>query len=333
MDMKSTIAFLVFLATSSASSAQGDWIKAPGLKPGDTIAFVSPAGPAVKERIEPFAKRLEADGFKVVFSKNLYKSDRYLGGTDDERVDDMQQAINDPKIQAIFPVRGGYGLTRIIGRLDYAPLRKHPKVIIGFSDLTALHLAVAAKAKLITFHSPLPQVSLWRTDGEFAFASKSFWRSVLADKQEGNGFLVELPTGRAKPERLVAGKAQGRLVGGNLSLICATLGTSYAIQAKGNILFLEDTGEAPYRVDRMLSQLKLAGILDDVAGVVVGSFDKTDAAAVDGVLREYLGKLRVPVVLGFPVGHAIHNATLPHGARAELDADAGALRILEAPVR
>ena len=180
--------------------------------------------------------------------------------------------------------------------------------------------------------------SLWQ-DGkdDYAFASLSFRRAVFADQYEKGqaGYVVALPKD-AKLKRLVGGKAEGRLMGGNLSLICATLGTPYSLQPKGAILLLEDVDEAPYRVDRMLSQLRLAGVLEDVSGVLVGHFttkQPDEAKDIDRLLREYLGGLKVPVVMNFPVGHVRKNATLPHGGRVELDADRLSLRLIENPVR
>jgi muramoyltetrapeptide carboxypeptidase len=330
-----TVPALLAPVSGRTQPAPGEevWVKARALRPGDTIMLVAPAGPADKERVEKSRQVLEKMGFRVIVPKNLYRKSGYLAGTDDERAAELNAAIADPNVQAIFPCRGGYGLTRIIDRIDYAAFRKSPKVLIGFSDLTALHLAIARKAKVITFHGPMPQASLWRDDGDYAWSAGSLWRAVLADKYKGEtGYTIELPKDQPKPQRLVGGKATGRLVGGNLTLICATLGTPYAIDAKGKLLFLEDTGEAPYRVDRLFSQLRLAGILDDAAGVIVGTFDKTDADEVAKIVRQYCAGLKKPVIVDFPVGHTALNATLPHGALAELDADVPQLRIVENPV-
>ena len=262
----------------------------------------------------------------------------YLAGTDEERAAELNRMIRDPAVRAIFPARGGFGLTRILDRIDYAAIRKDPKIITGYSDLTALHLAVAREARVITFHSPMPESSLWKSDKpEYAFAADSFRRAIFANryKKGESGYTIAVPAD-AKPVKLVGGTARGRLLGGNLSLIAATIGTPYALQPHGAILFIEDVHEAPYRVDRMLSQLRLAGVLDDVAGVVAGSFssnDPSDAKELDRVLKDYLGRLKVPVIMRFPVGHTPLNATLPHGGLAELDADSGHLRLLENPVR
>jgi muramoyltetrapeptide carboxypeptidase len=317
-----------------ARAAPRGWLKPRALRAGDTIAFVMPASPIDKVPVLKYAKQLEAEGFRVILPRHLDRVHRFTAGTDEERAAELNAAIRAPGVRAIFPCRGGYGVTRILDRIDYAALRSSPKIITGFSDLTALHLAVARKARLITFHSPMPERDLWREDGDFAYAAASFRRALLAEKYKKGevGFTVELPAKSPRPVKLVGGKARGRLVGGNLTLICSTLGTPYAIEAKGNILFLEDTNVPPYQIDRALSQLRLAGVVDDVAGVIVGPFLKADQRAVDRIVLDYFGKRKAPVLSHFPVGHGHHNATLPHGAEVELDADAGTLRVLENPV-
>jgi muramoyltetrapeptide carboxypeptidase len=284
---------------------------------------------------------LEKAGYKVLIPKGIARrTSGYLGGTDEERAAELNAMIRDPKVRAIFPVRGGYGLTRILDRIDYAALRMDPKIITGYSDLTALHLAIARKARLVSFHSPMPMYDLWQEDKpEFAYAARSFRRAVFADQYEkrASGYTIAIPADH-ELEKLVGGVARGRLVGGNLTLICSTLGTPYAIEPKGTILLIEDVNEAPYRVDRSLSQLRLAGVLDAVSGVVVGSFigkdpADADAAEIERVLREYFERSKVPVVIKFPIGHTPLNATLPHGGLVELDANSGSLRLLEDPVR
>ena len=340
----SVAATLAIVAARAPPCAQdpktsADWVRPPALKPGDTIAFVAPAGPAELPPLRAYAAQLEKGGYRVIVPQGIeHRKSGYLAGTDEERAAELNRMIRDPKVRAIFPVRGGYGLTRILDRIDYAALREDPKIITGYSDLTALHLAVARQVRLVTFHSPMPMSSLWQGDKpEFAFAAESFRRAVFADqyKRGETGYTIAVPRD-ARPVKLVGGTARGRLVGGNLTLICATLGTPYALQPRGAILFVEDVNEAPYRVDRSLSQLRLAGVLDDVAGVVVGSFssrDPADAVELDRVLREAFGKLKVPVIVKFPVGHTPINATLPHGGLVELDADRSLLRLLEDPVR
>ena len=337
-----TLAVLSLRASSTYARDEeppSGWIRPMALKPGDTVAFVAPAGPAEPATMKAYGAKLEKAGYRVIIPPGIEHRKRgYLAGTDEERAAELNRMIRDPRVRAIFPVCGGYGLTRILDRIDYGALRKDPKVITGYSDLTALHLAVASQARLVTFHSPMPMHSLWQGDKpEFTFAAASFRRAVFADQYPGGkvGYAVEAPPD-SRPMTLVGGTARGRLLGGNLTLICSTLGTPYALQPRGTILLIEDVNEAPYRVDRMLSQLHLAGVLDAVSGVVVGSFcgrDHPDAKELDRVLREGLGKLKLPVLMAFPVGHNPLNATLPEGGLIELDADRGVLRLLENPVR
>lgn len=316
---------------------QVDWQKPRALRPGDTIAFAAPAGAAEEAPVKAFAAALEREGFKVRIPEGMLgRRDRHLGGTDAQRADEINALLRDPAVRAIFPVRGGYGLTRILDRIDYKALATDPKIITGYSDLTALHLAAARKSRMITFHSPLPMHSLHKGETEpHAFAYRSFRRMILAGPEAPRAGLVETPAGPLQQKPLVGGKARGRLMGGNLSLVAATIGTPFAIEPESAILLLEDVNEAPYRVDRMLSQLRLSGVLDRISGVVLGSFTTKEAdepAKIEAILREYFGRLKVPVVMGFPSGHAPANATLPHGGLVELDADAGTLRIIENPL-
>ncbi|VTR94506.1 Putative MccF-like protein (Microcin C7 resistance) OS=Singulisphaera acidiphila (strain ATCC BAA-1392 / DSM 18658 / VKM B-2454 / MOB10) GN=Sinac_3561 PE=4 SV=1: Peptidase_S66 [Gemmata massiliana] len=327
-------AFPIAPLTVSASE-HAEWIRPAALRVGDTIAFVAPAGPADAEKVAKAKERFEKMGFKVKVPPTLTaRKDRYLAGSDEDRAAEFNAAIKDKTVQAVFSVKGGYGLTRILDRIDYTAIRENPKIIVGFSDLTALHLAVAKKCRVITFHAPMPQYGLYRDDEGFGYSSEVFWRTVRADQypKGENGYTVALPQNGPKPQRLVAGKAKGRLVGGNLTLVGATMGTPYEIEAEGNILVLEDTGEKAYRIDRVLSQLKLAGLLDKFAGFVLGTFDGSDEKELDTVIREYFGHRKVPVITNFPIGHTPFNATLPHGGLIEIDADALTVRVLENPV-
>lgn len=325
-------------ASAQEQAAPVDWIRPPALKPGDTIAFVAPAGPAEWPPIRKYAKVLRKAGYKVRIPKDVADRETgYLAGSDARRVAELNAMIRDPEVRAIFPVRGGYGLTRILDKIDYAALRADPKIITGYSDVTALHLAIASQARLVTFHSPMPMSNLWDEDNpDHAFANRSFRRAVFAGQYQGDqcGYTIEVP-GDCSPVCVVGGKSRGRLLGGNLTLLCSTLGTPYAIDPEGAILLIEDVDEAPYRVDRALSQLRLAGVLGAVAGAVVGSFtedEKDDVAEYDRIVREYFGSLGVPVVMHYPVGHTRLNATVPHGALVELDADELVVRVMEGPV-
>jgi len=324
-------------------------IKPAPLEPGDTIMFVAPAGDLNKERMALVKQRLEDMGFITKQRDDLFRSHGYLAGTDEQRAEEIMQAFEDPEVDAIFPGTGGYGTTRMINLLDYKTIRRNPKILVGFSDITGLHLAINRRAGLVTFHTPSPQYGLGSEGNLSDFSAKYFWRAILKSSyydEDGEplkpGWSYEIPEDISQPEIIAQGKARGRLVGGNFSLIAATMGTPYEIQTKGNILFVEDVREAPYRVDRFLSTLKLAGKLDNVNGVILGKFTRTEREGEDPsefsikeVFEQYFADADYPVIYDFPVGHHKFNASLPVGALCELEATAEGCKItvLEDPVK
>ncbi|QDU72350.1 S66 peptidase family protein [Mucisphaera calidilacus] len=332
---------VVFLGLISGCQSS-EMVKPMALRPGDTIAFVAPAGELDKVRIERATGRLEAMGFNVVIPANLYRQTGYLAGTDQERADELMRAFLDPEVNAIFPGTGGYGTTRMLDLLDYDLIRKNPKVFIGFSDITGLHIALHEKSGLVTFHSPNPMWGLG-SEGEWnPFARDYFWRALLADAYTTNEpYVIDADERVEYPITTVrGGKARGVIVGGNLSLVQAVTGTDYQLDTRGKILYLEDIGEAPYRVDRMLRQLKASGQLDEIAGAILGRFTRRrsedtsdETTTMEEVLDEYFAPLGVPVIRDFPAGHVSDNATLPMGVVVELDADAQTVTVLERPIR
>jgi muramoyltetrapeptide carboxypeptidase len=363
--MKSTLLFMsfsiaMFATTSYHQAACADDSPAPvpifpkALAAGDTIMFIAPAKYLDKPRNQLAKKRLEQRGFKVRFPKTLFRKQGYLAGSDQERAAEITAAFNDPEVDAIFPGTGGYGTTRIVDDLDYDAIRRHPKIFIGFSDITALHIAINQKTGLVTFHSPNPEWGLGNPDDLQPWAAKWFWRALLA-KEYGKQPGYEIFTKPTKQQiakgkslyadmppavTLVPGTARGRLIGGNLSVVHALMGTPFEIQTDGKLLFLEDVGEDPYRVDRMLSTLKLAGKFDHVVGVILGCFTRredeepwSDDWSMNDVLADYFDNLGVPVLEQFPVGHVPFNTTLPIGVDSELDATTGTIRFLESPVK
>jgi muramoyltetrapeptide carboxypeptidase len=308
------------------------------LQPGDVIMFVAPAGNLDRQRMQLARERLETLGYRVKQRDDLFAQEGYLAGDDERRAAELMQAFLDPEVDAIFPGTGGYGVMRILDRLDYEAIRAHPKLVIGFSDITALHAALNRRAGLVTYHSPNPEWGLGSPDNLAAFSAKYFFQAIVAAEDAGD-YVIEIPPDVPQPRAWGTGKARGRLTGGNLSLISALEGTPYAIDAQDAILLIEDTREAPYRVDRMLRQLQLAGKLAALRGAVLGQFTRNydreedqmtedDRFSVDGVLRQYFGEAGIPVLMNFPVGHHPMNATLPLGAEVEIDADAGTLRVL-----
>jgi len=309
------------------------------LQPGDTIMLVAPAGDLDEKRMLLAKKRLEERGYRVKMRHDLFAVEGYLAGSDKRRAKELMRAFLHPKVKAIFPGTGGYGTMRILDRLDYEAIRAHPKVLIGFSDLTALHLAIQRHAGLVTFHSPNPQYGLGNEDDLTPFSAEYFWKAVERSADGTRpGYTIEMRDGVPEPWCLGRGRARGRLTGGNLSMISALEGTPFAVDAQGAVLLLEDTREAPYRIDRMLRQLQLAGKLATLRGAVLGQFTRNysreDATTddsrftVEGVLRQYFEPLSIPVLMSFPVGHHEMNATLPLGAEVEVDADRCELRIL-----
>ncbi|MFH0792942.1 MAG: LD-carboxypeptidase, partial [bacterium] len=265
----------------------------------------------------------------------------YLGGADERRAEELMGYFKDPEVKAIFPGTGGYGATRILGMLDYETIRKNPKIILGFSDITGLHLALSKKCGLITFHGPLLMYGLGSKDNLTTFSATYFHRALFASENATGkpaGWTYEEAVNSSPVVTLVGGKAQGRLVGGNLSLVAATMGTPFEIETQGKLLFLEDVNEEPYRVDRMLSQLKNAGKLNEANGFVLGMWRDCEpkepqrSLTIEQVFEDYFKPLGKPTIIYFPAGHWAYNATLPMGAMAALDADSKKLTILENPV-
>ena len=315
-------------------------IQPPRLQPGGTIMFVAPAGDLDRERMMRAKDNLESLGYEVKMRRDLFAADGYLAGPDKRRAKELMQAFLDPEVDAVFPGTGGYGTMRIFGLLDFEKIRANPKIVIGFSDITALHLALNRQAGLVTFHTPNPMWGLGSEEGMTPFTEEYFWRALLADNDvRKNGYNIEIPEDAPQPTTMGKGKARGHLAGGNLSMISALEGTPFAVDTRNAILVIEDVREAPYRIDRMLRQLQLAGKLQTLRGAVLGQFTRNydreedqmtedPRFTVDGVLEQYFEPLKIPVLMNFPVGHHRYNASLPLGALVEVDADKGVLRVL-----
>ncbi len=315
-------------------------IKPHHLSPGETIGIVAPASaPPDPKAIDRSVAVLEGLGFKVKLAHNARKRRGFLAGTDRERAADLMNMFQDARVKAILCVRGGYGTARLLSLLDFPTIARNPKIFIGYSDITSLHCALLAKANLVSFHGPMLNSEFVKKDLP-DFTLQSFSRTLMRASAPGaicQGYKTKTVS------ILRRGTAGGRLIGGNLSLLCTTLGTPYQPSFKDKILFLEDLDEPPYRFDRMLTHLLNAGLLQQVAGVAVGLNKnckdpkaRTVAAyrqTLEDVLRERLLPLKVPVVAGLPFGHVRHNATLPIGVRATLDAERGDLAINEAAVK
>jgi muramoyltetrapeptide carboxypeptidase len=311
------------------------------LRRGDEISVVVPAGPVNRERIDRALERLRQRGFRTKTHGDIYRSQGYLAGDDETRASELMAAFRDPDTTAVWCARGGYGISRLLDRLDFDHIRRHPKVLIGFSDITALHVAVHQRTDLVTFHGPNLQDGFGGQDEMPQANEAALWRAVIADEQSNStpGHTYDVAAiENVELSTLREGASRGRLVGGNLAVLAGIMGTPFEIDTAGRILFLEEVGERLYRIDRYLSQLWLAGKLQAAAGVLLGSFSyppyeqAESMDAVAALLNDYFGRLEVPVVAGFPAGHARHNITLPIGALVEVDANKKRVRVCEPTV-
>lgn len=341
--MKKFLLALVVSAIPFVSVAEDKPSIPKMVEKGDTVALVSPARSIDHEKAETIETGLNKLGINVWKSKNLHSKHGYLAGTDEERAGEIMRAWKDPEVDALFCVAGGYGCNRVLDLLDYDYIRDNPKVITGFSDITALHLALYKKANIVTFHSTSTSYTLSGNCKARPYATKSFWQTVAPSLYEEvvgvplkEGPILYTDDQTTTPsETFNPGVAWGRLVGGNLSLIASLMGTPYEMETEGHIVFFEEVGEKPYRVDRMFSTLELAGKLDNPAAVILGQFadcvsEHPDTSfTMDELIERYFGDKTYPIIKNFPVGHVRENATLPIGLMAELDATNRQLTLLE----
>jgi muramoyltetrapeptide carboxypeptidase len=294
----------------------------PRLREGARVALVAPAGPVTAERVTTALERCARFGLDAVLGSHAQRNFAgYLAGTDDERAADLRWAFTDPTIDAVWALRGGYGTMRLLPRLDFAELTARPRAYIGFSDNTAVHLALHAHG-IAPFHGPHAGGS--STDMSERVLRRVLWHAEPAGPLEPSAAAVVTLRG---------GVAEGALMGGNLSLLAAMCGTATPPRGAGSIFFVEDIGEAAYRLDRAWMQLLLSGALDNVAGVALGMFE--DCGETDAQLELFYRltePLGVPTVAGLPISHGDENWTLPLGIRARLDASEPALSLLEAAV-
>jgi muramoyltetrapeptide carboxypeptidase len=303
-------------------------IRPRALKPGDTVALLSPAScPKDPAHVRRAREALQALGLQVRLGKHVLSVQGYLAGTDRQRAADLQEAFSNPEVRAIFCTRGGYGAARLLEHFKVQAAVRHPKILVGYSDLTTLHLALQAGG-LVSFWGPMPGTSSEMN----LFSSRHLKRALFSNE----------PLGLMPPPRrawvLHPGQAEGKLTGGTLTLLCASLGTPYEVQTRERIVFLEDVGEEPYKVDRMLTHLLAAGKLKDAAGLVLGKFKDCApknypprrSLTLNQVLEDRLEPLAIPVFGGLALGHTSDQLTLPYGVRARLDASSCRLEILEA---
>ena len=297
------------------------------LYPGARVALVAPASPVPPERLSPAVEAVRALGLEPVVYPSCRPEHRrgYLAAPDPVRAGDIQAAFCDNSIAGVLCIRGGYGANRILPLLDWAAIARHPKVFAGYSDITALHIVLNQRCGLVTYHTIMPSTEYWEPVDPFSMGGL---RRALFGGLTG---VLPLPEG-AVPVPLAPGRAEGVLCGGNLTLVCTSLGTPWEIDTRGKLLFLEDIGEKPRRIDAMLTQLRNAGKFADCAGVILGAW--TDCPEEEGDLpleesfRELILPAGKPVLAGVPCGHVLPTWSLPLGARAVLDAGAGRLEVL-----
>ena len=325
----------VFPLLSSGANQLPTVIKPNRLRPGDTVGLFCPAAPAYsRETVQIAQESLQALGFQTKVGPHIYDRYGYLAGRDADRIADLHALFDDRSVKAVMAIHGGWGCARLLPLLDYNLIQRNPKVLIGYSDITALLLAIYAKTGLVTYHGPVGSAT-------FNAYTVDWFRRVLMDAE-----MVTMRNPTEKGDNLTQtqdrittirpGLARGRLVGGNLTVLSHLIGSPYLPDWRNTILFVEDTHEEVYRMDRMLTHLKLAGILDQLAGFIFGkcsdcgpSSGSYGSLTLDDVLNEHIVPLNKPAYSGAMIGHIRDKFTIPLGVDAELDAAAGTIRLLE----
>ncbi|MDX1542430.1 MAG: LD-carboxypeptidase [Christiangramia sp.] len=317
-----------------------DLIIPKALKEGDTIGIVSPASAIFETEPYDIAKEtFEAMGLKVKFGEFTYNRYGHLAGTDEERAGELNEMFRDKDIKAIIALRGGSGSARILDKLDYEAIRKNPKIFAGYSDITALHLAIHKKTGLVTFHSPVA-VSTWNSFS-YEYFKKLLFEGEALTYQNPESKGDELAQTKNRIRTITPGTTKGQLLGGNLSVLTGIMGSEFFPEDwKGKILYLEDVGEKIYAVDRMMSQLYLAGVFEQISGFVFGKCTDCDpggsgygSLTLEEVIDHYIKPLDIPAYSGAMIGHIDDNVTIPNGIEAEIDAKKGTIKLLSPATR
>lgn len=298
-----------------------------GLKRGDTIALTAPAGAIFNsQQISKIEKRLVGLGYKVIKGKTLTQQDGFLAGNDAFRLNELHSLFKDKTVKAIVAMRGGWGCARLLDKLDYELIKANPKIVMGYSDITSLLIAIQQKTGLITYHGPVGYSS-WKE-----FSTLNVFKTLV----KGKPFIMENPLSHQDDLKTIThGKANGQLIGGNLTVITSLIGTNHEPIWRNTILFLEETGEEPYRIDRMLWQLKQAQVFEHINGLVIGAFTKCHAEfpeksyTLTEVFNQHFKNSKFPVYKGAVIGHIVPKFTLPIGVKVEMDADNFTIRTLE----
>ncbi|MCC7376285.1 MAG: LD-carboxypeptidase [Verrucomicrobiales bacterium] len=308
-------------------------LRPPRLRPGDVIGLLAPASPPARhEIVERSVRYLENRGYRVKVAPHIEARHGFSAGTDDQRAEDLNTFFADRQVKALFAIRGGNGCCRLLKRLDYALVRRNPKILVGYSDLTFLQLALWRRTGLITFSGPMPGVEFWSNPDPFT--EEAFWD--LLTSRRTRRVLTAPP--ESAPLVFRNGAAEGRLLGGCFSLVTSVLGTPFQPDFRGALLFVEDVREELHRIHRMFSHLDNAGILKQLAGLLVGQFTQATPEpkephwSLPHILDETLAEFRGPVLTNVAYGHIPRKLTLPQGVMARLDATRQRLTLLESPV-
>lgn len=309
-------------------------IKPKKLEHGNLIGVISPSSsPEDITKINKGVQYLEKLGYKVVVGNNVGKVRGYLAGNDDERVSDLHYMFGNKEVKAIFTIRGGYGCARLLDKVDYNLIKKNPKIFIGYSDINALQMAIYKNCGLVTFSGPMLAVDF--VDEISTFTEENLWKIITSNKKIGK---LHNPNDE-KFFSLNNGKAEGRILGGNLTVLCSIIGTGYLPDFKNSILFLEDINEPPYKIDRMFNQMRINKIFKNAKGILLGRFIncyETDqfknSLTLNEVIEEYFHSLIKPVIYNIKHGHIKDNLTIPLGITAHMDSKNGILEIKESAV-
>lgn len=298
-------------------------IRPPALKPGDVIGVAATASAFDREKLQRGVGWLSARGFRIRYAPGLFERHHYLAGTARQRADGLHALASDEEVCAILCARGGYGTMQVLELLDWSLLGARPRIFVGYSDMTPLLWSLRQRTKVVAFHGPVVSGLVDNTDE----ASRAHLLEALCRWERP-------PAPLSGGTTLTPGVVEAEAVGGNLTMVAATLGTPWQVDATGRILLLEDVGERPYRVDRVLTQLRLAGVLSEVAGIAAGTFSGCDEPGGGGrdileILAEAVDGLGIPVCAGLPFGHDSANRLIPIGVPCRLDASAGRLEVLE----
>ena len=303
-------------------------IRPKPLKKGDKIGLIGTSGPTAKGRIEPSIKAMEELGFEVILGESVREQHGFLSGNDEIRAKDINNMFEDKSIKGIFAIRGGYGAARLLDMLDYDMIMKNPKVFAGYSDVTALHNVFNEKCNLITFHTPMASTEFYK--GVDDYTMNYFKKNIFSEEPLG---ILKNPVGQ-EIKTLVSGEAKGKLVGGNLSLIASSMGTAYELDTKGKILFLEEIDESPYRIDRMLLQLKQCGKFKDASGIIFGALtnceskEEENSLSLIEIFEELIKPENKPTLYNLICGHCMPTMSIPLGAEIKINTENNEILVL-----